>query len=106
MRARLFLAIALGVLGLAFSEPAAAGGWNDGYGCCAGTVYVHHHVYAPVRYRHVYHRHVPGPRHINVVDYPGHGCCGPRYYAWSYGYPGYFAAPYYRWQWRGGRRHW
>ena len=71
MRARLFLAIAAGALGLAFSQPAAAGGWNDGYGCCAGTVYVHHHVYAPVRYRHIYHRHVPGPRHINVVRLSG-----------------------------------
>ena len=46
----------------------------------------------------------------NYVDVdPGEGVadfrCGPR----TYGYPylGYFARPYfYRWQWRGGRRHW
>ena len=106
MRARLFLAAAAGALGFAFSQPAAAGGivWDDGY-CCAGTAYVHHHIYAPIRYRHVYHVHRPGPRHINVVHYPP-GCCGPAYYAYGYGYPGYLAAPYYyRWQWRG-RRGW
>lgn len=107
MRARLILAIAAGALGLGFGQPAAAGGWDDSYAshCCAGgRVYVHHHIYQPPRYRHVYHVHKPGPRHVHVVHYP-HDCCGARYY--GYGYPGYFARPYfYRWQWRGARRHW
>ena len=51
MRARLVMAIAAAALGFGFgfSQPAAAGGWYDG-GCCAGTAYVHHHVYAPIRY--------------------------------------------------------
>ena len=47
MRARLIMAIAAAALGFGLSQPAAAGGWDDGY-CCAGTVYIHHHVYAPV----------------------------------------------------------
>ncbi|HZT48136.1 MAG TPA: hypothetical protein VFA64_09190 [Hyphomicrobiaceae bacterium] len=108
MRARVFLAAAAGALGLAFAQPAAAGGWDDGYCCEGGYVYVHHHVYYPPRYRHVYHAHVPGPRHINVVHYPvyDYGCCGPWFRRLGYGYPGYFAAPYYyRWHWRA-RRHW
>lgn len=97
MRARLIMAIAAAGLGFGFSQPAAAGGWDDS-ACCEGTVYVHHHVYAPARYRHVYHVHTPGPRHINVVDYPyNYGCCGPvyAYRSWDY------FAPRYRWQWRG-----
>jgi hypothetical protein len=102
MRARLIMGLAAGVLGIGLSQPAAAGGWDDSYGyCCAGgRVYVHHHVYYPPRYRHIYYVHKPGPRHVHVV----HDCCGPRYY--GYGYPGYFARPYfYRWPWRG-RRYW
>ena len=100
MRARLILAAAAAALGFGFSQPAAAGGWDEG-GCCAGTVYVHHHVYAPVRYRHIYHVHTPGPRHVNMV-HPyayGPGCCAPRY---AFGYRSWdFWAPRYRWYWRG-----
>ena len=79
MRARLIMAAAVAGLGFGFSQPAAAGGWDDS-SCCAGTVYVHHHVYAPVRYRHVYH-------------------CEPvyAYRSWDYFAPRY-------WYWRG--RHW
>ena len=101
MRARLVMAIAAAALGFGFgfSQPAAAGGWYDG-GCCAGTAYVHHHVYAPIRYRHIYHVHTPGPRHINVVHPYAGGCCAPvyAYRSWDYW------APRYRWYWRG--RHW
>ena len=97
MRARLIMAIAAGGLGFCFSQPAAA--WDDGY-CCEGSVYVHHHVYAPIRYRHIYHVHTPGPRHINVVHPYAGGCCAPvyAYRSWDY------FAPRYRWYWRG--RHW
>jgi hypothetical protein len=99
MRARLIMAAAAAALGFGFSQPAAAGGWDDS-SCCEGTVYVHHHVYAPIRYRHVYHVHRAGPRHINVVDYPyNYGCCGPAYTHRSWNY----FAPHYRWQWRGRR---
>ena len=101
MRARLILAGAAAALGLGLSQPAAAGGWDDSYCCEGGRTYVHHHVYQRPHYRHIYHVHKPGPRHVHVV-HPG-DCCGTRYY--GYGYPGYFAKPYfYRWQWRG-RRH-
>jgi len=94
MRARLIMAAAAAALGFGFSHPAAAG--FDG--CCEGTVYVHHHVYAPARYRHVYHVHTPGPRHINVVDPYAGGCCGPVYARRSW--DDYFF-PRYRWYWRG-----
>jgi hypothetical protein len=104
MRARLILAIAAGALGFGFSQPAVAGGWGDDYCCAGGRTYVHHHVYYPPRYRHIYYVHKPGPRHVHVV-HGGEVCCGPRHY--GYRYSGYFARPYfYRWQWRGGRRHW
>ena len=73
MRARLIMAAAAAALGFGFSQPAAAG--FDG--CCEGTIYVHHHVYAPARYRHIYHVHTPGPRHINVVD-PYAGAVPPK----------------------------
>ena len=101
MRARLLMATAAAALGFGFSQPAAAGGWHDG-ACCQGTVYVHHHVYYPPRYRHIYHVHTPGPQHVNVVHYPyayGPGCCAPvhAYRAWDYG-------PRYRWYWRGRHR--
>ena len=101
MRARLLVAFAAAGLALGLSQPAAAGGWDDG-SCCEGSVYVHHHVYAPVRYRHLYHVHRPGPRHVNVVHYPyAADCCGRVYYrSWDY-----FAPPRYRWYWRG-YRHW
>ena len=97
MRARLIMAAAAAALGFGFSQPAAAGGWDDSY---AGTVYVHHHVYAPVRYRHIYHVHKVGPRHINVVHPYAVGCCAPAYAYRSWDY----FAPHYRWHWRG--RHW
>jgi hypothetical protein len=80
----LSLAAAVLGLGLATSEPAKAGG-DDTYGY--GTVYVHHHVYAPNRYKHLYHYHQGGPRHIHVVN----GGYDP--HAWSYKTRGYY--PYY-----------
>jgi hypothetical protein len=101
MRASLFLAAAAGAVSFGFSQPASAG-WD---GCCeGGSVYVHHHVYYPPRYRHVYYVHRPAPLHVNVVD----GCCaGPGWYPYGYRYSGYFAMPYYyRWQWRGRRGWW
>jgi hypothetical protein len=94
----LVLAAAVAALGLGLSQPAAAGGWDDSYTRGryyghGGTVYVHHHVFAPPRYRHVYHFHKPGPRHVHVVHYPGY----------AYGYRGYFAPrAHYRWRWYGG----
>jgi hypothetical protein len=73
MRAIMYRAVAAAAAGFGLSQPAAAGGWD--YECCGGTVYVHHHVYYPPRYVHVYHHHKPrGARHINVVHYP-YGCC-------------------------------
>lgn len=81
-------ATALG-LGLGLTQPAVAG-WDDTHG--NGTVYVHHHVYAPYRYRHVYHHHRPGPRHVHVVHYRDDP------YAWHYKSRGYY--PYY------GSAHW
>jgi hypothetical protein len=79
----MLLGLAAAALGLGFGQPAAAGGWDDTYPRY-GTVYVHHHFYAPVRYKHVYHLHVPGPTHVHVVHDP---------YAWSYKPVGYY--PYY-----------
>lgn len=104
MRTRLVLAIAAAALGLGLSQPAAAGGWDEGYypapyyrgGCCGSRVYVHHHIYAPPAYRHVYHFHRPGPRHVHIVHYPGY----------PYGYHrGYFAPRYY-YRWGGGYGWW
>ena len=93
MRTRLIMAAtaaALG-LGLGFSQPASAGGWD--HGCCSGgNVYIHHHVYYPPRYVHVYHHHRAAARHINVVHY-GYDCCA------------YFA-PRRAYHWHGYRRHW
>jgi hypothetical protein len=101
MRARLIMAAAVVALGFGFSQPAAAGGWHDG-DCCSGSVYVHHHVYYPPRFRHIYHVHTPGPLHVNVVHYPyAFGCCGSLY---AYRSWDYVAPPRYRWYWRG--RHW
>ena len=38
------------------------------------NVYIHHHVYSPPRYFHIYHHHRPvGARHLNVVHY--NACC-------------------------------
>jgi len=71
MRSTGFLAIAAAAFGLSISQPATA--WDDSY--VSGTVYVHHHYYAPLRYKHLYHLHKPGPRHIHVV----HGPCGYRH---------------------------
>ena len=84
------------LLGLAASQPAAA--WDDSYNRGA-DVYVHHHIYAPVkRVRHVYHIHAPGPSHVNVVYYSGNP------YVWYYARSGYFAPrDYYRWQAYDGR---
>ena len=88
MRVTILMAAAAAALGVGFSQPAAAGGWD--VGCCGGKVYVHHHVYYPPRYVHVYHHHKPrGARHVNVVHYY-YGCCGA-----------VESKPFYRW-----RRYW
>jgi|GEM_PF-6356578 len=100
MRTRRLTAIAAAALGVGLGAPASAGGWDDGY-CCGhrhyghrhhgGTVYVHHHIYAPPRYRHIYHYHSPAPRHVHVVHYA----------PYAYG-AGYFAPRrYHRWHWYG-----
>jgi hypothetical protein len=88
MRLTMIMAVAAAAVGLGFSQPASAGGWDDG--CCGGNVYIHHHVYYPPRYIHVYQYHRPFARHINVVHY-GYDCCG------------YAARGAYRWHWR---RYW
>lgn len=104
MRARLIMGLAAAALGgVGLSQPAAAGGWDDSYCCEGGRAYVHYRVYHPPRYRDIYYVHKPGPRRVHAVHYHPHRWFGPRHY--GYGYPGYFARPYfYRWQWR--RRHW
>jgi hypothetical protein len=86
MMAALVVALGLG-LGLGWSQPASAGGWD--YGCC-GNAYIHHHVYYPPRFVHVYHHYRPAARHYNVVHIDV--CCGGGY------------AP--RRYWRGYRRWW
>jgi len=72
------------LIGLA--GPAAA--WDARHG--ETTLYVHHHVYLPLRVRHVVHYHALGPRHVNVVHVPAVACgaCGDpfwahRYYYWA-----------------------
>ena len=97
MRSIAFLALALtALLGLAANQPAAA--WDDSHHRGA-DVYVHHHVYAPVRrIKHVYHIHRPGPSHVHVVHYAGNP------YLWSNS-RGYFM-PRYHYRWRGHHRHW
>ena len=86
MRPTTILTLAAAVMGLALasSEPAKAGG-DDSHGY--GTVYVHHHVYAPYRTKHIRHYHRPGPRHVHVVHQ------GYDRHAWYYKTRGYY--PYY-----------
>jgi hypothetical protein len=93
MRMRTIMAVTAAALGfgLGFSEPAAAGGWD--HGCCGGNTYIHHHVYYPPRFVHIYHHHLPVTRHINVVHYRYGGCCG------------YFG-PRRAYRWHGFRRYW
>lgn len=90
MRPRLILALAAIALGVGLSQPAVAGGLlhddTHAYGG-EGDTYVHHHVQAPSRVRHVYHYHKAAPRHLHVV----HGGGDP--YAWRYKRRGYY--PYY-----------
>jgi hypothetical protein len=89
MRLTMIMALALAALGFGLSQQAAAGGWD--HGCCGGNVYIHHHVYYPPRFVHVYHHHRPAARHLNVVHY-NYDCCG------------YFA-PRRAWRWHY-RRYW
>jgi hypothetical protein len=117
MRLTLIPALAAALLGLSAIQPAQAGGWDDSNPvptCCApyappGTVYVHHHVYAPVRYKHIYHLHRSGPRHVHVVHTPAAPCyepCGYRrraYYWGGYFAPGYRGYQHAYWGWRGRR---
>ena len=86
MRMPMIMAVTAAALGfgLGFSQPAAAGGWDRG--CCGGNTYIHHHVYYPPRFVHVYHHHMRAARHLNVVHYR-HGCCG--YFAPRRAYRGY-----------------
>lgn len=98
MRSLSVLAFAAALLGFSIgaSQPAAAG-WDDSHGY--GTIYIHHHVYYPGRFRHVYHIHKPGPRHVHV---------GPRRRIHHYSAEGssYWPRAYYRdarWGWYG---HW
>jgi hypothetical protein len=93
MRPSMILASATIALGLALTPPAKAWDGNQGV---YGTVYVHHHIYYPVRYKHVYHIHRPGPYHVNVIHYPGE-----RYALGAYGY-----APQMYWRWASHRRDW
>jgi hypothetical protein len=68
------MAAALG-FGLGASQPASAGGWDRG---CCGNAYIHHHVYYPPRFVHIYHHYRPAARHYNVVHY-NYVCCGGGY---------------------------
>jgi hypothetical protein len=92
MRTSTILASAAIALGLGLSSPAKA--WDDSRGY--GTVYVHHHIYYPVLYKHVYHIHRPGPYHVNVIQYPGA----------TFPLGVYGCAPHDYWQWAGNRRDW
>ena len=82
MRVAMFVGVAAAMLGFGSGQPASAG--ELGPGCCGDRVFIHHHVYAPPRYMHVYHYHRPiGARHLNVVHY--NACCNyaaPRRYHW------------------------
>jgi hypothetical protein len=77
MRLSVIMAVTAAALGFGLSQPAAAGGWDDSH-CCyggyGGKVYIHHHVYAPPRYVHVYQFHRPAARHYHVVNFRP-GCC-------------------------------
>ena len=88
MRVAMIMAGALVAAGLGFSQPASAGGWEDP--CCGGNVFIHHHVYYPPRFVHVYQHHRPFARHLNVVHYDV-GCCA------------YASRRDHRWYWR---RYW
>lgn len=90
MRLRMIMAVTAAALGFGLSQPASAGGWDDG--CCGGRVYIHHHVYYPPRYVHVYHHYLPAARHLHVVQYRN-DCCG------------YFA-PRAAYRWHHFRRYW
>jgi hypothetical protein len=92
MRPAMILASATIALVLGVTLPAQA--WNDGRGY--GTVYVHHHIYAPLRYKHVYHIHGLGPYHVNVIDLSGV----------SYAPGAYGSARRVYWHWAGDRGDW
>jgi hypothetical protein len=89
MRMRLIMAVTAAVLGLGFglSQPAVAGGGERG---CCGNAYIHHHVYYPPRFVHVYHHYRPTLRRHTAVHY-NYVCCGS---GTRYGH------------WRGYRRWW
>lgn len=89
MRAMLSLAAAALAIGVATVQPAAA--FDDSlpyYAPYGSRITVHHHVYLPPRYRHVYHFHRPGPGHVHVVHggYPW----AWRHRAYRYRLGGYF----------------
>ena len=91
MRWKLVLAAAAVVASCGFALPAMAGGW-DRSPCCGGTVYVHHHVYYPPVYKHVYHLHRPDAGHIHIVEYGGppyRACCATAY-LYPRSFTGYF----------------
>lgn len=80
---------------LAFAAPASAGGWDWRHDDRYSDVVVHHHVYAPPRYVHVYHVYRPAPRYVHVIGYEHAGYAAYRF-AHPYHYGHYWAAPYYR----------
>ncbi len=90
----LLAAFGLAVVAAAAATPASAGGWgwDDGY---YGERVVHHHVYLPPRYVHVYHVHAPARRYVHVIGYEHAGYHAYRY-ARPYHHGIYWAAPYYR----------
>jgi hypothetical protein len=86
MRWKLLLAAAVAITGVNVSHPVAAGGRPP---CCGGVVYVHHHVYFPAVYRHIYHLHRPDALHTHVIHFSGppySACCAPKYAYWRSGY--------------------
>lgn len=87
MRALAVLAFAAAVLGFSFgaSQPAAA--WDDSHGY--GTIYLHHHVYHPGRFRHVYHIYKPTRRYAAIRRRASYG----------YGASSYWPRHHYRWAW-------
>jgi hypothetical protein len=99
MRRAIFMTVAAAAVGLGVSQPAAA--WDDSHG--VGSVYVHHHVYGPVRTKHVYHLHKAGPEHVHVVHFP---YTYRRHTAGGYFKPWHDPRGYgYRWYWWGSRWH-
>jgi hypothetical protein len=92
MRALAVLAFAATLLGFSFGATQPAAAWDDSHGY--GTIYLHHHVYYPGRFRHVYHIYKPSRRYAHAIRHRvGYG---ERTYAYT---GSYWPRYHYRWDW-------